>query len=258
MSNIKMPVLFLGHGSPMNAIEDNEFSRGWKALAARLPRPKAILCISAHWETDGVFVTASSKNTTIHDFGGFPQELFDVQYNPIGNPDLAQKIAELVNSSPVSLDKNRGLDHGAWGVLYPMYPAADIPVIQLSLDRRQAGQFHYSLARYLAPLRADGVLIIASGDIVHNLRMWKFRDTKPYDWALGFNNLVKQSITARQHDDLINYQSLPDSTLAIPTNEHYLPLLYALALQDGDESMEFINDKVESSISMTGVVIGGL
>lgn len=252
-----MPVLFIGHGSPMNAIEDNEWSRGWRELARKLPKPKAILCISAHWETNGVFVTASKNPTTIHDFGGFPQALFNVSYNAPGSPELAQRIASLVKLAPVSLDTTRGLDHGAWSVLLPMHPNADIPVVQLSLDRNQPASFHYNLAKELAPLREEGVLIIGSGDIVHNLRLFNFNAASTYEWATRFNDKVKEYIVSGNHRPLIDYKSLgQDAEFSVPTVEHYLPLLYIIALQTQKENISFFNDNVISSISMTGVIIG--
>ncbi len=257
MQNTKMPVIFLGHGSPMNAIENNEFSDGWKNLAKTLPAPRAILCISAHWETEGVFVTASENPETIYDFYGFPEKLFAAKYDAPGNPALAKRICDIVTIAPVHLDKTRGLDHGVWSVLLPMYPEANIPVVQLSLDRTKKPDFHYNLAKQLAPLREEGVLIIASGDIVHNLRMFNFHAQEPYDWSLRFNEKIKELIITGKHDEIINYKSLgQDAALAIPTDEHYLPLLYAIALQNSEEKISFINDKVMTSISMTSVVIG--
>jgi 4,5-DOPA dioxygenase extradiol len=253
----KTPVLFIGHGSPMNAIEDNEFRRGWQNLAASLPKPKAILCISAHWETDGVFVTASEQPETIHDFYGFPQALFDVRYNAPGSPELAKRITRLVKYAEVKHDNNWGLDHGAWSVLLPMYPDADIPVVQLSLDRTQPHSFHYKLAKELAPLRDEGVMIIASGDIVHNLRMFSFRDSNPYDWAVRFNEKIKELILTGKHEEIIDYKAIGhDAVLSVPTPEHYLPLLYTIALQEQGEQISFFNDKAISSISMTSVMIG--
>ena len=253
----KMPVLFIGHGSPMNAIEDNEFSRGWKLLSKELPKPKAILCISAHWETNSVHVMASPQPETIHDFGGFPKALFDVRYNAPGSPDLAQRIANLVKITPVKLDNEWGLDHGSWSVLLPMYPNADIPVAQLSLDRTQPASFHYNLAKELAPLRDEGVLIIGSGDIVHNLRLFNFNASSSYDWAARFNDVVKEHIMSGNHAPLIDYKSFgQDADFSVPTPEHYLPLLYTLGLQEPGEQVSFFNDIVISSISMTSFIVG--
>ena len=252
-----MPVLFVGHGNPMNAIERNEFHRSWQELGRRLPKPKAILCISAHWETRGVYVTASGKPETIHDFYGFPKALFDVQYPVPGDADLANRISGLISTTKVRLDQGRGLDHGAWSVLAPMYPAADIPVVQLSLDTSQPGEFHYALARELAPLREEGILILGSGNIVHNLRLFSFHDPQPLPWATEIDATLRRRILAREHDLLKDYDTLgPNARLAVPTPEHYLPLLYALALQEDAEPASIFNDRVISAISMTSVLIG--
>ncbi|MFA5815453.1 MAG: 4,5-DOPA dioxygenase extradiol [Bacteroidales bacterium] len=258
----KMPVLFVGHGSPMNAIEDNEFSRSWKEIGKTLPQPYAILCISAHWETRGTFVTAMEKPKTIHDFGGFPQELFDVQYPAPGSPQLAKEIKSTVTKTDVSLDEKWGLDHGTWSVLKRLYPEADVPVVQMSLDFMQAPQYHYDLAKELATLRKNGILIIGSGNMVHNLRMvaWdKVREPEfGFDWAIEANEKMKQFIISGDHKSLINYQSQGKSfNLAIPTPDHYLPLLYTLALQEKNEQISFFNDKpVMGSLTMTSVKIG--
>ncbi|MFT3807585.1 4,5-DOPA dioxygenase extradiol [Arenimonas sp.] len=256
MADRKLPVLFLGHGSPMNAIEDNAWRRSWQALGKRLPRPRAILCISAHWETEGPRLTSSPQPDTIHDFYGFPKPLFDMRYPAPGSPSLAQRAQALLGQQ-ASLDEHRGLDHGAWAVLEPMYPAADIPVVQLGLDTRQPGEWHYRLATKLAPLRDEGVLIVGSGNIVHNLRVFRFQDAKPYDWAQRFDEAVAQRIRERAHQDLRDYSRLgADASLSIPTPEHYLPLLYALALQEPGETAAFFNEEVQSSISMRSVLIG--
>ena len=252
-----MPVLFVGHGNPMNAIEPNEFHRRWQELGRRLPKPKAILCISAHWETRGVYVTATEKPETIHDFYGFPKALFDVQYPVPGDAHLAHRISGLISSTKVRLDQGRGLDHGAWSVLAPMYPAADIPVVQLSLDTSQPGEFHYALAGELAPLREEGILILGSGNIVHNLRLFSFHDPQPLPWATEIDATLRRRILAREHDLLKDYDTLgPNARLAVPTPEHYLPLLYALALQEDAEPASIFNDRVISAISMTSVLIG--
>lgn len=254
MAKEKMPVLFIGHGSPMNAVEDNEFRRGWSEIAQKLQKPKSILCISAHWETAGAFVTAMETPATIHDFYGFPQKLFDVRYNAPGNHALANRINELTGAE---LDYNWGLDHGAWSVLLPMYPNADIPVVQLSLDKTKTPSEHYNLAKKLASLRNEGVLIIGSGDIVHNLRMFSFRDETPYDWAVKFNDNIKEMISHGKHAGIIDYKALgEEASRSVPTDEHFLPLLYILALQETGEDISFFNDKVISSISMTSMVIG--
>jgi 4,5-DOPA dioxygenase extradiol len=258
-STEKMPVLFVGHGSPMNAIETNEFSSEWKILAGELPRPNAILCISAHWETKGTFVTAMEKPQTIHDFGGFPQALFDVQYPVPGSPELADETKNMVAKTALGLDENWGLDHGAWSVIRVMYPKADIPVIQMSLDHYQNPQYHYDLGRELTALRQKGVLIIGSGNMVHNLRAVDWSKPKQgFDWAQEANEKFKKLILANDHQQLINYKTLGrEVELSIPTPEHYLPLLYALALKSENEQIAFFNDKsVMGSLSMTSVRIG--
>lgn len=252
-----MPVLFLGHGSPMNAIEDNAWRRAWQALGRRLPRPKAILCISAHWETQGVYVGSAEKPDTIHDFRGFPKALFDVRYPAPGSPDLAHRVAELVSSPRVHLDSHRGLDHGVWSVLQPMFPEADIPVVPLSLSSLQPGAWHYDLARQLDPLRDEGVLVVGSGNIVHNLRYWRLGQTEPLDWAQRFDEDIAERIAEGHHEGMMGYETLgPDALLAIPTPEHYLPLLYALGLQRDEDTVEFINADVVGPISMRSVLIG--
>jgi 4,5-DOPA dioxygenase extradiol len=257
----KMPVLFIGHGSPMNAIEDNEFVHEWRVIGKSLPRPNAILCISAHWETLGTFVTAMAKPMTIHDFGGFPGTLFDVQYPAPGSPELAKETKHIIKSTEVGLDEKWGLDHGSWSVIKHLYPKADVPVIQLSLDYSQAPQYHYDLAKELAPLRNKGVLIIGSGNIVHNLGMvvWDKLNTVNYsfDWAQVAREKMKNYIVNSDHKSLINYKSHGrEFKLSIPTPEHFLPLLYALALKDQSEKVSFFNDKtIAGSLAMTSVKI---
>jgi 4,5-DOPA dioxygenase extradiol len=254
---MKMPVLFVGHGNPMNAIEHNEFHAAWAALGRRLPRPKSILCVSAHWETRNAYVTATGTPKTIHDFYGFPKTLFDVRYPAPGDPALAHRVASLVTSERVRLDPGRGLDHGAWSVLIAIYPAADIPVVQLSIDTSLPGRHHFELARQLAPLRDENVLVFASGNIVHNLRLFDFHDAKPQAWAGNCDVELREYIATRQHEVLIDFPGRhAEARLAVPTPEHYLPLLYALALQQSGESAEMFNTQVVSSISMTSVVIG--
>jgi len=257
-----MPVLFLGHGSPMNAIEENEFVTGWRNIGKSLPKPAAILCISAHWETRGTFVTAMEKPKTIHDFGGFPEELYNVQYPASGSPQLAKEIKNLVIRTQVSFDEKWGLDHGCWSVVKHLYPQADIPVIQMSMDYYISAQQHYDLAKELKIFREKGILIVGSGNMVHNLGMvaWnKLNDNFGYDWALEASETMKKYILNGDHNQLINYQSQGRAfELAIPTPDHYLPLLYALALTDGDEEITLFNDKpVGGSLTMTSVRIGG-
>lgn len=257
----KMPVLFLGHGSPMNAIEENEFVSGFRNVAKDIPKPNAILCVSAHWETKGTFVTAMQNPSTIHDFGGFPKALFDVQYPAPGSPELAMETRSLITKTEVGLDDKWGLDHGAWSVIKHLYPNADIPVIQMSIDYRQSPQYHYELARELKSLREKGVLIIGSGNMVHNLGMLEWRrlhETFGYDWAVEANETMKTHILSDDHQPLINFRSQGNAfDLAIPTPEHYLPLLYALALKESNEQTYLFNDKpLAGSLTMTSVKIG--
>ena len=256
-----MPVLFIGHGSPMNGIEDNEFSQRWTQMAKEIPTPAAVLVISAHWFSKGTRITAMDFPETIHDFGGFPQELFDVQYPAPGNPVLAKETAMLLHSAHVELDHDWGLDHGTWTVVRHMYPDAKIPVLQLSIDYTKGPQFHFDLAKELYDLRKKGVLIIGSGNMVHNLRMvsWEKINTPGYgyDWALQMNDTFKQLITGGDFKPLINYESLgAEAKLAIPTPEHYLPLLYSLGLKGSKDNVSFFNDKaVAGSLTMTSVLI---
>lgn len=252
-----MPVLFVGHGSPMNAIEDNAFTRGWQDAARRIPEPKAILCVSAHWETRDVYVGATDRPETIHDFYGFPKALFDVRYPAPGDPALARRVAQRVKSTHVHLDPGRGIDHGVWSVLRILYPDADIPVIQLSLDTAQPGTFHYRLAQELGPLRDEGVLILGSGNMVHNLRLFRFHDPVPADWAARADAVIRARIESGDHAALVDWRALgADVALGVPTPEHYLPLLYVLALQRDGEKIHIFNDVVTSAISMTSVLIG--
>lgn len=257
-----MPVLFIGHGSPMNGIEDTEFSRRWTQMAKEIPTPKAVLVVSAHWFTKGTQITAMDFPKTIHDFGGFPKELFEVQYPAPGNPVLANETVELIHSAKVELDHDWGLDHGTWTVVRHMYPDAKIPVLQLSIDYTKGPQYHYDLAKELYELRKKGVLIIGSGNMVHNLRMvaWD-KMNEPgygYDWALQMNDRFKNLITTGEHKSLINYESLgKEALLAIPTPEHYLPLLYTLGVKGSKDNISFFNDKaVAGSLTMTSVRIG--
>jgi 4,5-DOPA dioxygenase extradiol len=255
-STAPMPALFIGHGSPMNAIGENEFTAGWRSVAAEIPEPRAILCISAHWETQGTLVTSMEKPRTIHDFGGFPQKLFDVQYPAPGSPELAQDLCDTAGSTRVFPDDKWGLDHGTWSVVRQMYPDAAIPVVQLSLDYSKNPMDHYDLGKELAPLREKGVLIIGSGNMVHNLRKadWSGR-TEGFDWAVEANETFKSLIGRNEHRKLAGYRSLGSAAdLAIPTPEHFLPLLYVLALKKEQEELTFFNDKtVMGSISMTSV-----
>ncbi|HEY3387171.1 MAG TPA: 4,5-DOPA dioxygenase extradiol [Saprospiraceae bacterium] len=257
-STDKMPVLFLGHGSPMNAIEETEFSKGWRTVGQSIPRPKAIICVSAHWETKGTFVTAMAKPKTIHDFGGFPQELFDVQYPAPGSPSTAAETKSTITSTEVGLDQQWGLDHGCWSVVKHLYPKADIPVIQLSLDYTKGPEYHFALAKELSALRRKGILIVGSGNMVHNLGIldWQHQNTG-FDWAIEANTLMKNLITKGDFNSLVNYKTLGKSVqLSVPTPEHYLPLLYTLGLKDDKDTISLFNDKtIMGSISMTSLMI---
>ena len=253
----KMPLLFVGHGSPMNAIEDNEFSQRWLAMGNEILQPKAVLCISAHWLTKGTHVTAMEHPETIHDFGGFPKALFDVQYPAPGNPALAGEVKELIKSTDVGLNHDWGLDHGTWSVVKQMYPDAKIPVLQLSIDYAKPAQYHFDLAKELAALRKKGVLIIGSGNMVHNLGMIAFdKFNEPdygFDWAHEMNAVFKKNISERNYQPLINYESLGAAAkLAIPTPDHYYPMIYSLGLIEKGDDVSFFNDKaVAGSLTMT-------
>ncbi len=252
-----LPVLFVGHGSPMNALEDNAFTRGWQAAARRIPKPRAIVCVSAHWESRGVYVSSAATPETIHDFYGFPQALFDVRYAAPGDPAIAQRVTQIVKSAQVHTTAEYGLDHGAWSVLRIMYPSADIPVLQFSLDTAQPGAFHYRLGQELGALRDDGVLLLASGNIVHNLRLFRFHDAAPADWAARADASIRAHIESSGHAALADWRGLgADVALGIPTPEHYLPLLYALGAQRKSDKIHIFNDVVTSAISMTSVLIG--
>jgi len=263
LKNTLCPVLFIGHGTPMNAIEDNRFSREWGTLAKSIPKPKAVLCISAHWETQDTFVTAMPAPRTIHDFGGFPDELYQVSYRAPGSKWLAQETKNCISSVSVGFDLEWGLDHGCWSVLKNMYPKADVPIVELSMDFTQPAQFHYNLGKELLPLREMGVLIIGSGNMVHNLRKVSvrgedFNEPSGYDWAIEANDLFKKLIVENDHEKLIDYPLLGEpAQMAIPTPDHYLPMLYALSLQKPGETVSFFNDEaVAGSLTMTSFTIG--
>jgi len=256
------PAMFIGHGSPMNAIEVNRFSNMMKTMGAKLPKPTAILMVSAHWETRGTFVTAQQKPPTIHDFGGFPQALFDVEYPALGSEWLATETMNAVTSTTVAKSADWGYDHGCWSVAINLYPNADVPIIQISLDNTQSAQYHYDLAKQLHALRRKGVLIIGSGNLVHNLRMVRLKDgdfnsSFGYDWAIEANEKFKSLIRDGDHQQLINYKSLGNSVqLSVPTPEHFLPALYTLALQDQKDELRFFNDDiVGGSASMTSFIL---
>ncbi len=261
-SSKRMPVLFLGHGSPMNGIEDNEFVREFKKQGQQLDKPNAIIVVSAHWETNGTFVTAMQNPRTIHDFGGFPKELYEVQYPAPGHPKLAKAISEFINpAGTVHLDDKWGLDHGAWTVVKHLFPKADVPVIQLSLDYKMTPQQHYELAQQLKKLREKGVLIVGSGNIVHNLRKVDFRKINKnygYDWAIEADSKMKKWILEGNYQNLIEFKKQGEAfNLAIPTPEHYLPLLYTLGLKDEKDNTTIFNDNaLGGSLTMTSVKFG--
>lgn len=256
-----MPVLFIGHGSPMNGIEDNAFTQGWIDAAQAMELPSAVLVVSAHWLTRGTHVTAMDFPETIHDFGGFPDELYQIQYPAPGSPDLATEIQKDIRTVEVGLDHEWGLDHGTWTVVRHMFPEANIPVLQLSIDYSKPAHYHYNLANQLMKLRKKGVLIIGSGNMIHNLRMidWQMmKENKGYDWAEELNNQFIQLIENKQHSKLYNLQELGEAgKLAIPTPDHYYPLMYSLGLQDAKDDVEIFNNHlVGGSLSMTSVKIG--
>ena len=258
----KFPVLFLGHGSPMNAIEENQFVAGFRNIAKTLPTPNAILCVSAHWFTKGTKVTAMEIPRTIHDFGGFPQALFDVQYPAKGSPELAKISRELLLPEFVELDEKWGLDHGAWSVIIHLYPKANIPVVQLSIDYTKSAQYHFGLAQKLQSLRNKGILIIGSGNIIHNLRLIDFanfeKDNYGYDWAVETREAINNYLLDGNYQPLVEYEKLGKGfQLAIPTPEHYLPLIYTLGLFQKNENLSIFNDKLlAGSLSMTSIKIG--
>lgn len=255
-----MPALFVGHGNPMNAIEDNVYSRGWRAIGESIPRPRAVVCISAHWYVEGTRVTSMERPRTIHDFGGFPRKLYDVQYPAPGDPVLAARMAELLKPTDVVQDESWGLDHGTWSVLVHIFPRADVPVIQLSIDENQPASTHYELGQRLSALREDGVLIVGSGNVVHNLHAyaWGRHGVEAFDWARRFETEARRLLLSREHQPLIDYESLgTDAALSIPTPEHYLPLLYVIAGCRGEERVTFPVEGVDGgSVSMLTVQIG--
>jgi 4,5-DOPA dioxygenase extradiol len=254
----RMPALFMGHGSPMNAIEDTEFSRAWAEAAASLPRPEAVLCVSAHWETEGAAVTAMEMPRTIHDFYGFPPELFAVRYPAPGSPKLVSAVRSAVSGAKIALDQEWGLDHGTWSVLRRMYPQADVPVVQLSLDRSREMRFHFEVGRQLAPLRDQGYLLVGSGNIVHNLRVVDFSAVGGYDWAVEFDERVASLIVAEDYDPLVDYQKLgKPAFLSVNSAEHYKPLLSILGMRERGEAVSFFAEgMLAGSLSMRCVRVG--
>lgn len=256
-----LPAIFFGHGNPLNALAVNSFTEGWAAIGASIPRPKAVLCISAHWYLPGVAVTAMSKPRTIHDFGGFPRALYEVQYPALGSPELARRVKNLLSPIPVELDDSIwGLDHGTWSVLCHVFPEADVPVVQLSIDETQPPVFHYELGKRLAPLRDEGILVIGSGNLVHNLHTyaWGKHEVQPFDWAVRFEQVARDLLLNGNYKPLVNYETLGrDALLSAPTPDHYLPLLYVIALRrDGDEVTFPIEGFDDGSVSMLTVQIG--
>lgn len=259
MTTAPMPAIFIGHGSPMNTLERNRYSEAWRRIGAVMPRPKAILAVSAHWMTRGVAVTAMDRPRTIHDFGDFPRELFAVQYPAPGDMLLAERVRELLAPTTVGLDHDWGFDHGTWSVLVHAFPDADVPVVQLSLDAARSPRDHYTLATRLAPLRDEGVLILGSGNIVHNLGVMQWReDAPPYDWAERFSTAARAAVLAGEHNRLIDYTALDrEARRSVPTPEHYLPLLYVLAQQRPNEAVSLPVEGIEyGSIDMQSVAVG--
>jgi len=258
--NERMPTIFFGHGNPMNALLTNRFTQGWRAMGAAIPRPKGILSISAHWYVPGVAVTTMTRPRTIHDFGGFPPALSQVRYPAPGAPELAARVQQLLAPLDVIPDESWGLDHGTWSVLCHAFPAADVPVVQLSIDETKPSAFHYVIGQRLSALRDEGILIIGSGDIVHNLHAyaWGRQSTEPYDWALRFEAKARELIVAGNHDPLVNYESLgSDARLAAPTPDHYLPLLYVLGASVKGERVTFPVEGIDGgSVSMLAVRFG--
>ena len=256
----RMPTLFVGHGNPMNAVQDTVWSRAWSALGRKLPRPGVVLSISAHWYLPGTAATAMTRPRTIHDFGGFPRELFEVQYPAPGDPALVRRLRELLAPVPVRADVSWGLDHGTWSVLRRVFPDAGVPVVQLSIDEAQAPAFHHELGMRLAPLRDEGVLILGSGNVVHNLHAyaWGRRPAQPFDWAVRFETAVRNRILQRDCQPLVDYASLgPDAELSVPTPEHYLPLLYVLGASSKEDAVSFPTEGTDGgSISMLSVQLG--
>jgi len=253
----RLPAIFFGHGNPMNALADNGYTRAWQQLGVETPRPKAVLMISAHWYVPTLAVTAMPQPRTIHDFGGFPRQLHEVQYPAPGSADLARRVSELLAPQPVQFDQQWGLDHGTWAVLCHVYPQADIPIVQLSIDETQRAQYHYELGRKLAPLRAEGVLIAGSGNIVHNLHTyaWGREGVGPFDWALRFEALARACMSEGRDEELVGYEQLGrDALLSAPTPEHYLPLLYVLGARHADDQIDYPVDGIDGgSVSMLTV-----
>jgi len=257
-----MPVLFVGHGNPMNALERNEYTHGWERMAAELPKPRAILSVSAHWYTPGARVTAEERPRTIHDFGGFPRKLYEVRYPAPGSPELARRVRDLLSPTPVALDERWGLDHGTWSVLVHVFPGADVPVVQLGIDETLSAQEHFELARRLRPLRDEGVLVLGSGDVVHNLHTyaWGQHPVEPYDWAVRFESRIRQLLESRDFGSIVAYEQMGrDAALAAPTPDHFLPLLYVIAQAENDEPVTYPVEGFDGgSVSMLAIRIGSI
>jgi 4,5-DOPA dioxygenase extradiol len=255
-----MPSIFFGHGNPMNALLRNRYTEAWTAIGASIPRPRGVLCISAHWYVSGAALTVSTSPRTIHDFGGFPRELYEVSYPAPGDPELARRVRKLLAPLPVDLDESWGLDHGTWSVLRHVYPRADVPVVQLSIDETRAAPFHYEIGKRLAPLREEGILIVGSGNLVHNLHAyaWGQHAVEPYQWAVSFEERARELLVSGDHAPLIGYERLGrDAMLAIPTPDHYLPLLYIIGAGAEAEPVSFPVEGVDGgSISMLAVRVG--
>jgi 4,5-DOPA dioxygenase extradiol len=256
----RLPAIFFGHGNPMNAIQRNVYTEAWSAIGRRIGKPKAILSISAHWYVPMSGVTIATAPRTIHDFGGFPEELFQVQYPAPGDPVLAARVRQMLSPIPVTEDGRWGLDHGTWSVLCHAYPEADVPIVQLSIDERQSAEFHLEVGKRLAPLREEGVLIVGSGNLVHNLHTyaWGRHPQEPYEWAVRFEQQARDMLLAGEHSPLVNYETLGrDALLSIPTPDHYLPLLYVMGTRQANERATFPVEGVDGgSISMLSVEIG--
>ena len=256
----RMPVIFFGHGNPMNAVRENDYTRGWAKIGVSLSRPNAILSVSAHWYSSATAVTVSEKPRTIHDFGGFPRELYEIEYPAPGNPGLASRVQELLAPTSVALDEGWGLDHGTWSVLCHVFPQADVPVVQLSINETQPPKFHYELGKRLAPLRDEGVLIIGSGNLIHNLHTyaWGREAVEPFDWAIRFEQQARQFLLEGNDAPLVAYETLGrDAHLSAPTPDHYLPLLYVIGARDDDDHVTFPVEGIDGgSVSMLMVKIG--
>jgi 4,5-DOPA dioxygenase extradiol len=255
-----MPAIFFGHGNPMNALAHNAWTEGWASIGKDIPRPRAVLCVSAHWYLPATLVTATSKPRTIHDFGGFPRPLYEVKYPAPGDPELARRVQDILAPVSVNLDERWGLDHGTWSVLCHVFPGADVPVIQLSIDETQSARFHYETAQRLTGLRDEGVLIVGSGNLVHNLHAyaWGRHEIEPFDWALSFEARARELLLAADHEPLIEVETLGrEAALSVPTPDHYLPLLYVIAQQrEGDEVSFPVEGFDGGSISMLSVKLG--